>query len=358
MLKQLDYYIIRKFLGTFFFALGLIILVAVVFDFSERVDDFIEKEAPVRAIIFDYYLNFIPYFANLFSFLFVFIAVIFFTSNMSIHSEIKAILASGISYHRFMVPYLIGALVIAIITFVFAHFLIPFSNVGRLQFEDRYIKQISGQNPRDIHKQIAPGTFIFIEAYNPKIDFGTRFSLEHFQEGELVYKLMADHIRWDSINQKWNLRTYWIREIDGLKEKITTGSVMDTTLNMYPDEFRRKSNVVDAMTTPQLKAFIKQELSRGHGDPAFSYELYRRNASVFAVFILTIIGMSLSSKPVRGGRGMHIGFGIALSFSYILLMKVSKEFAGAGDLTPWLAVWVPNFIFLAIAAFLYRIAPK
>jgi lipopolysaccharide export system permease protein len=358
MLKILDFYIIRKFLGTFFFALGLIILVSIVFDFSERVDDFIEKQAPLKAIIFDYYLNFIPYFTNLFSFLFVFIAVIFFTSNLSIHSEIKAILSTGISYHRFMVPYLISAALIGLITYFLAHFLIPYANVGRLDFEDKYIKQTSRSSPRDIHKQIAPGTFIYMETYNPRSDWGNKFSMETFKDGELVSKLMADYIRWDTAAQTWRVQNYWIREINGLQESFTSGKQLDTLLNMTPGEFKRRSNVVEAMTTPELKEFVRQELSRGHGDVYYSIELHRRTASSFAVFILTIIGVSLSSRPVRGGRGMHIGFGIALSFSYILFMQVSKEFARAGDLSAWLAVWIPNFVYMIIAIILYRLAPK
>jgi len=358
MLKILDFYIIRKFLGTFFFALGLIILVSIIFDFSERVDDFIEKQAPMRAILVDYYLNFIPYFTNLFGFLFVFIAVIFFTSNLSIHSEIKAILSTGVSYHRFMVPYLISAAIIAIITYFMAHFLIPYANVGRLDFEDKYIKQTSSTIERDIHKQIAPGVFIYMEHYNARSDFAPRFSMETYRDGQMVSKLMADYIQYDTLNKTWSIRNYWIREINGLSETITSGERLDTLLNMTPDEFKRRSNVVEAMTTPELKKFIAQELSRGHGDVYYSIELHRRTAGSFAVFILTIIGVALSSKPVRGGRGMHIGFGIALSFSYILFMKVSKELATAGDLSAWLAVWIPNFIFAIIALVLYRMAPK
>jgi len=358
MLKTLDYYIIKKFLGTFFFALALIILVSIVFDFSERIDDFLEKQAPLRAIIFDYYLNFIPYFTNLFSFLFVFIAVIFFTSNLSVHSEIKAILSTGISYHRFMVPYLISAALIAILTYLLAHFLIPYANVGRLDFEDKYINKTSGTIPKDIHKQIAPGVFIYMEHFNPRSNFAPKFSMEKYVDGVMVSKLMADYIQYDTTRQTWTIRNYFLREINGLKETITEGQSMDTLLNMTPEEFKRRSNVVEAMTTPELKRFVEQELSRGHGDVYYSIELYRRTASSFAVFILTIIGVSLSSKPVRGGRGMHIGFGIALSFSYIMFMKVSTELATAGDLSAWMAVWIPNFIFAAIALVLYRIAPK
>lgn len=357
-LKKIDYYIIRKFLGTFFFALGLIILVSVVFDFSEKIDDFIEKEAPLRAIVFQYYLNFIPYFSNLFGFLFVFIAVIFFTSKMAMHTEIIAILSCGISYRRMMLPYFISALLIAVMTFILGHYVIPHSNVGRLQFEEQYFKRQYRSPEKNIHRQIAPGVFIYIESYNPKVDYGTRFSMETFKDGELVSKMMADHIRWDTVKEQWTIHKYWVREIKELKETITEGDDLDTTLNLYPEEFKRPHTIVESMTTPDLKNFIREELSRGKSDPYYFIELHRRTAAPFAVFILTLIGVSLSSRKVRGGMGMHIGFGIALSFSYILFMQVSKEFSISGDLKPIVAVWIPNFIYAFIAMLLYKIAPK
>ena len=358
MLKRLDIYIIKKFLGTFFLALGLIILVAVVFDFSERVDDFINNKAPLRLILSQYYLNFIPFFSNLFSYLFVFIAVIFFTSKMSVHSEITAILSTGISYHRMMVPYLISATIIAVFSFLLANYLIPYTSIKRLEFEQKYLDQIYNKPEKDIHKQIAPGTFIYVENYNPRSDYGSKFSMETYENGEIKSKMMAEYIRWDSVNQTWKIHKYWIRTIDGLKETLTEGATMDTALNLRPEEFNRNSNVVEAMTTPRLRDFIRRELSRGHGDVYFEIEKHRRFAGPFAVYILTIIGVALSSRKIRGGMGMHIGFGIALSFSYILFMQVSKEFARAGDLVPWLAVWLPNFIYAGIAVILYKLAPK
>jgi lipopolysaccharide export system permease protein len=358
MIKRLDIYIMKKFLGTFFLALGLIILVAIVFDFSERVDDFINNKAPLRLILTDYYLNFIPYFSNLFSYLFVFISVIFFTSKMSVHSEITAILSTGISYRRMLVPYLISATLIALFSFVLANYVIPHTSIRRLEFEQKYIdKPVSGIE-RDIHKQIDPGVFIYVENYNARSGYGSRFSMEKFENGELKSKMMADYIRWDSVNQTWHIHNYWIRHIDGLKETILSGAAMDSALNLKPSEFGRNSNVVEAMTTPRLKKFIALELSRGHGDVYYEIEKHRRYAGPFAVFILTVIGVALSSRKIRGGMGMHIGFGIALSFSYILFMQVSKEFARAGDLNPWMAVWLPNFVYALIAVVLYRLAPK
>ena len=358
MLKRLDLYIIKKFLGTFFFALGLIILVSVVFDFSEKIDDFIEKKAPLNAIIFQYYLNFIPYFSNLFSFLFVFIAVIFFTSKMAIHTEIIAILSCGISYRRMMVPYFIGASLIAILSFVLGHYVIPHSNIGRLNFEEQYFKKLYRSPEKNIHRQISPGVFVYIDNYNVKADYGSKFAMETIEDGQLVSKMMADYIRWDSTKQKWRAHNYWIRDINDMSETITQGQDIDTALNLFPEEFRRPHTIVESMTTPDLKNFIQEELSRGQSDKYYFIELYRRTAAPFAVFILTIIGVSLSSRKIRGGMGMHIGFGIALSFSYILFMQVSKEFAISGDLKPIVAVWIPNILFALIALVLYKLAPK
>ncbi len=358
MFKRLDIYIMRKFLGTFFLALGLIILVAVVFDFSERVDDFINNKAPLRLILTDYYLNFIPFFSNLFSYLFVFISVIFFTSKMSVHNEITAILSNGVSYRRMMVPYMASATLIALFSFVLSNYLIPFTSIKRLEFEMKYMDKAYGSPERDIHKQIGPGVFIYVETFNPRSNYGSKFSMEKFENGELKSKMMAQNIMWDSIAKTWHIHDYWIREINGLKETITTGAVMDSALNLSPTEFNRNSNVVEAMTTPQLRRFAKLELSRGHGDVYYDIEKHRRYAGPFAVFILTVIGVSLSSRKIRGGMGMHIGFGIALSFSYILFMQISREFARAGDLPAWLAVWLPNIVYALIAIGLYRTAPK
>ncbi|MCD6347504.1 MAG: LptF/LptG family permease [Bacteroidales bacterium] len=357
-LKKIDIYIIRKFLGTFFFALGLIIVVSVVFDFSEKVDDFIEQKAPLNAILGQYYLNFIPYFSNLYTHLFVFIAVIYFTSKMATHSEIIAILSCGVSYRRMLRPYFLSALVIAVLSFFLGHYVIPHANINRLKFEEKYFKKAYRNPDKNIHKQVSPGVFVYLERYNTRSDYGTRFSMEKIEDGQLVSKMMAASIRWDSTKQKWKAKNYWIRDVDGLNEKIITGNEMDTALNLHPEEFKRAHNIVESMPTPQLKEFIYQEKSRGQESEHYYLELYRRTAAPFAVFIMTLIGVSLSSRKLRGGVGMHIGFGIALSFSYILFMQIFKEFAISGSLKPIMGVWLPNIIYTVIALYLYRIAPK
>jgi lipopolysaccharide export system permease protein len=358
VLTRLDRYIIRKFLGTFFLAIGLIILLAVVFDFSEKVDDFIGHKAPLHDIIFKYYLNFIPFFANLFSYLFVFISVIFFTSKMSVHSEITAILSTGISYRRMLLPYMVSAFLIAVFSFLLSNYFIPYSSVSRLEFEAKYLDKAYGTPEKDIHKQIDDGVFIYVENFNRRNNTGQKFSIEKFDHGELKSKMMASTIHYDSINKTWAVLNWWKRDIDGLKETVTSGPRMDTAINLMPDEFNRNANVVEAMTTPQLKHFIRRELLRGHVDPYWNIERHKRFAGPFAVFILTVIGVSLSSRKMRGGIGMHIGFGVALSFSYILFMQISQEFARAGELSPLVAVWMPNIVFAVIAVYLYKVAPK
>ncbi|MBT5426372.1 MAG: YjgP/YjgQ family permease, partial [Bacteroidetes bacterium] len=303
-------------------------------------------------------LNFIPYFSNLYTHLFVFIAVIYFTSKMATHSEIIAILSCGTSYRRLLVPYFIAASIIALFTFIMGNYVIPHSNVNRLNFEEKYFKRMYRNPDRDIHKQIAPGVFIYLERYNTRSDYGTRFSMEKIVDGQLVSKMMAANIRWDSTKQKWKAHNYWIREVDGLTEKLTSGVDIDTALNLFPEEFKRAHNIVESMPTPELREFIYQEKSRGQGSVHYYIELYRRSSAPFAVFIMTLIGLTLSSRKFRGGMGMHIGFGIALSFSYILFMQISKEFSISGSLKPLMGVWIPNILFSLIAFYLYRIAPK
>jgi len=359
MLKILDRYIIQKFLGTFFFALALILSITVVFDISEKIDDFIEKQAPFRAIVFDYYLNFIPYFANLYSPLFVFISVIFFTSRMAGNTEIIAILGSGISFKRFILPYMVAATVIASLAFYFNNWVIPHSTRVRLEFENRYIKNPFRFIYRNIHRQISPGNFIYFESYNNSENTGYQFSFEKFKNEKLSYKLMADRIVWDSTLSKWRLENYIIREIDGMHETLKQGARFDTIYPFKPEEFKRRENNIETMDTPTLRNYIRDEKQRGAENTTFmDVERYRRTALPFATFILTVIGVSVSSRKVRGGIGMQIGFGILLSFTYIMFIQISQTFAINANFPSLLAVWIPNIFFAAIAVFLFSKAVK
>jgi len=359
--KIIDIYIIRKFLGTFFFCLVLILAIAVVFDFAEKIDNFMEKEAPLRAVIFDYYLNFIPYFATLFAPLFVFISVIFFTSKMAVNTEIIAILNSGLSFKRMMWPYFISALVIAIFTFLLTNFVIPHANLKRMDFEDKYYRSSSRRvQVMNIHRQVYKNILIYMESFNPLSSSGRNFTIEKFdEEGRLQSKLSALWVRWDTAKGKWTAGNYYVREIKGNEEIITRGTTIDTALIIRPDDFSRDPGFVGTMTYEELNDYINLlELQGSDEIRLFLIEKHRRFASPFAVFILTLIGVSLSSRKVRGGIGMNIGIGLGLSFSYILFLQFASQFSLKGNLGPMLAMWIPNIIYSFIALALYRIAPK
>jgi lipopolysaccharide export system permease protein len=361
-IKIIDAYIIRKFLGTFFFSLVLIMTIAVVFDFAEKVDDFMEKEAPVRAIIFDYYFNFIPYFATLFAPLFVFISVIFFTSKMAVNTEIIAILNSGMSFRRMMWPYFLASLVIAIFTFLLINFVIPHANLVRMDFEEKYWKGTAYRmGPiTNIHRQVFKNVYAYMDRYNPQTKSGTNFSLEKFDDSShLESKLMAMRVSWDTTIKKWSAWTYYIRDIEGNDETISKGLRIDTALTVKPDDFARNPESVGTMKYRELNSYI--ELLRLQGSDElklYLIEKQRRFSNPFAIFILTLIGVSLSSQKVRGGIGMQIGIGLGLSFSYILFMQFASQFSLKGNLDPMLALWIPNILYSLIALFLYRMAPK
>jgi lipopolysaccharide export system permease protein len=357
--KTIDYYIIKKFLGTFFYSISLLILIVVIFDLSENIDEFIAKKAPLNSIIFDYYFNFIPYFVNLFSYLFTFISVIYFTSQMASHTEIIAILSSGISYNRMLRPYFYSAIILAALSFYLSNFLIPHTNQKRRAFTDVYFQNLAKSRDENIHLQINPGTYVYMESFNIKSNTGLRFSMERFTGNKLEYKLMADRIIWDTLTSHWLIENYTIRTIDGMKEKITQGKRLDTTLNLLPAELYIKKENYEEMTFGELERYIKKEKLKGEKEIVFyDMEKYNRLASPFSMLVMTLIGVSLSSRKLRGGIGMHLGLGILLTFAYILLMRVSTVFATVGNLHPSVAAWIPNLIFAIIGLMLLRSAPK
>jgi lipopolysaccharide export system permease protein len=359
--KLIDTYIIKKFLGTFFFCIVLILTIAVVFDFAEKIDNFMEKQAPVKAIIFDYYLNFIPYFAMLFAPLFVFIAVIFFTSKMAISTEIIAILNSGMSFKRLMWPYFVSAFIIASFTFVLTNFVIPKANLIRMDFEDKYYhssqKRITLEN---IHRQVFKNIYVFMGTYNPLSQRGSNFTVEQFNDsGKLVSKLSSPSVKFDTTLHKWSAQNYVIRKIKGDGEVLIKGPLIDTTLNIHPDDFSRDPGYVGTMTSRELDDYISLLRLQGSDElKLFLIEKYRRFANPFAVFVLTLIGVTLSSRKIRGGLGMNIGIGLGLSFSYILFLQFASQFCLKGNLNPMLAMWIPNIIYSVIGLVLYKLAPK
>ncbi|MFB1023382.1 MAG: LptF/LptG family permease [Vicingaceae bacterium] len=359
-MKVLDLYILKKFLGTFFFSIALIISISIVFDFSENVDEFIEKSAPTEAIIFDYYLNFIPYFANLFSPLFIFISVIFFTSKMAENTEIVSILASGISFRRMLVPYLIGAVLIGSLSLYLNNFLIPKSNVKMLEFRYRYIKNQFRNKDKNIHLQLTKNTFAYVGSYATATNVGVKFSLEKFNEkGDLTYKLISDFVRWDTTKQMWSIQNYYEREIDGRNETIKRGIQKDTSINMAVSDFTRRSTDVEMLDYFQLEEEREKLLFKGSKDVInLDIEKHKRIAFPFATIILTFIGVAIASRKVRGGIGLHLGLGLALSFTFIMFMKITQTFATNGGLDPMIAMWIPNIVYGVLAIILVQKAPK
>lgn len=361
MIKKLDWYIIKKFLGTFFFLSLLIIAIAVVFDISEKLDDFIEKNAPGKAIIFDYVLNFIPYLHNLFSYLFVFISVVFFTSKMTYNSEIIAILSSGISFRRLLRPYLIASFVIAVMSFFLSAYIIPKANADRLEFERKYYRRKYWNKDTNIHRQLSKGNFLYMASYNTYSMQARKFSLESYKDKKLLYKLTSSYAKWDTTKTKWVVHNYVIRRIDSLGyESIEKGKTMDTTIAVTHEDFSRRSNkIIETMDIDYLSEYIETQRERGIENlNELLLEKYRRYANPFAVFILTIIGVSLVTRKTRGGMGINLGIGILLSFTYILFQKVADVFSTGSGLDPMIAIWIPNIIYSIIAVILYRLAPK
>lgn len=355
-LKLLDWYIIKKFLGTYIFAIILILAITIMFDVNEKLDSFLK--APLKATLFDYFLNFLPYFANQFSPLFTFIAVIFFTSRLADNSEIIAMLSGGMSYRRFMRPYLVSATVIAVATYALSAYIIPPANVKRINYTNTYVKNKRVEYGVNIQLQVAKGEIAYMSRYDSNTKTGYKFSLESFDGKTLKSRLTAQTIRYDSL-YNWQVRDYMIRTFDGGREKIKRGVKLDTVIPIEPRDFLISQNDHEMMTTPSLKGYIDRQKTRGVANiKGFEIEYHRRFAMTAAAFILTIIGMSLSSRKVKGGMGINIGIGLVLSFSYILFMTVTSTFAVSGYTSPLIAMWIPNAIYAIIAIVLYTRASR
>lgn len=348
----LDRYIIRKFLGTYIFAIILILAITVMFDVNEKLDSFLK--APLKATIFDYFLNFLPYFANQFSPLFTFIAVIFFTSKLAGNSEIIAMMASGVSFKRLMRPYMLSAAVIAAATYILSAYIIPPANVKLINYTNTYVKNKKVEYGVNIQLQVADGEIAYMSRYDNKSRTGYKFSLETFKDKKLVSRLTANTIKYDTL-QRWQVRDYMIRSLEGDREVITRGNRLDTIIDMEPRDFLISQNDHETMSTPQLSEYIKRQKERGVANiKSFEIEYHRRFAMTAAAFILTVIGMSLSSRKVKGGMGVNIGIGLVLSFGYILFMTVTSTFAISGMAPPVLAMWIPNIVYTVIAVIVWR----
>ena len=358
--KKIDAYIVSKFITTFFIALILIIGIVIIFDISEKIDNFVAKEAPLKAVIFDYYLNFIPYFMNMFSPLFVFITVIFFTSKMAADSEIIAILSCGISFHRMMAPYIFSATLIALLSLCLNLFIIPDANKTRLEFENQYVKTRFKSVGRNVHYQISPGEFVFAESFSSWNNTAYRFTLEKIVDNKMVSKISAESAVYNEEKNVWTLKKYFIRDYNNdLTDRVRSGKQLDTTIALSSKDFYLTEKTVETLNYKELNNLIDTQRMRGDANVKFALiEKNTRFALPFSAFILTIMGVALSSKKRRGGIGWNIGIGIALAFTYILFLRFSQMFVHTDTLPPVIALWLPNVVFAIIAGFLYRIAPK
>jgi len=352
-MKKLDWYIIRKFLGTFFFSIVLILSIAIVFDLTEKMDDFFEHQVSLKEIIWDYYIPFIPYYMNMFSSLFIFISVIYFTSKLAGNSEIIAMHAAGMSYHRLMVPYAISATALFVLSMALGGWVIPRSSERMLNFTDKYIEHFTTENARDIQIEVQPGTILYIESFRLRAGMGYRCSIEQFEGKTLVQRITADRIYYDSL-EYWHLDNYTKRTFTGLRETLVQGNRKDITMPIIPDELFITAQQAQQMTTPELRHYMERQRARGSGNvKAFEVEYHKRWASPLGAFIMTLLGVTMSSRKVRGGMGKNLGIGIVLTAAYILFSTVSTTFSVNNVMSPFMAAWLPNFVFLAISIPLY-----
>ncbi len=372
MLTIIDKYILKKFLGTFVFSISLILAIFIVFDVKEKIQTFLTEHIPLKEIIVDYYCMFVPVYANMFSPLFVFISIIFFTSKMAHRSEFVAILSSGAGFNRILRPYMMGAFIIGFTSLMLNHFIIPKAQKVKIGFEDKWINNGYNTSDENIHKIIAPNTILYLKSYDNKINLAYQISIEKYAKNRLVSILKAETMRWDSLNKQWNLNDVFEREIieqdrlDTLKnqkpvfsEKHTFAVSKDIKIDFTPADMWRYESKKDVMDYFELKKYIAKEKIKGSSRiEYFEVEHYSRTSFPFATFILTIIAVSISSRKVRGGVGLQIAFGMFLSCIYIMLMYVFTTVATTGAASPLLAVWTPNIIFSFVAFYFYKTAQQ
>ncbi|MFA4046937.1 YjgP/YjgQ family permease [Prevotella sp. PCHR] len=360
--KLLDLYIIKKFIGTYFYSIALIISISIVFDINENLAKFTQYHAPLKAIVFDYYMNFVPYFANLFSPLFVFIAVIFFTSKLAGNSEIISMLAAGVSFKRLMRPYMISAAIISIMTYYLGSYIIPKGTIVRQNFETMYKNKKRNTSAENVQLQVGKGVIAYIQHYDNNRKKGYGFCLDKFENKKLVSHMTASEIQYDTISDAkyhWKAIGWRIRQLKGLREHITSGASKDTVIMMEPTDLVFSKGQQETFTSPQLREYIGKQIDRGSSNVVqYEVEYHKRIAMSFASFILTTIGLALSSRKRKGGMGLYLGIGLALSFGYILLQTVSATFAINANTPPILAAWIPNIIFTFVAYYCYRKAPN
>lgn len=366
-MKVIDKYIVKKFLGTFIYSISLILLIFIVFDLKDKLPDFLADKTPLNEIIFDYYLMFIPVYGNMFSPLFIFISVIFFTSRMAHRNEFVALLSSGVNYNRILRPYLITAGIIALASLILNHFIIPKANRKKIAFEDRWFNNNYNTEDKNIHRIIGKGELLYLYSYDNKAQMGYKVSLEKIENNRQVYYLKAEAMKWDSTDKSWNLNNVFerklIEKIKGdsvyYKEEVKFYPDKKIKIDFTPDDMWRYESKLEIMNYWELKKYIEKEKQKGSNKVEyFEVEHYRRTAFPFATFVLTIIGVSVSSRKVRGGVGWTIALGLLLSAVYIMLMYIFTILATTGFANPLLAVWIPNIVFSFVAYWFYLKAQK
>lgn len=358
-MKLLDWYIIRRFLLTFIFALGLFSLIAIFIDISEKIDDFIRKKPPLMAIIFDYYIYFLPWFFGMFGPIFVFLACIFFNSKLAQNTEIIAMLNSGMNYRRFLRPYFISAAFLAFVFIVLNTWVIPISDKHKMAFEEEWIKEKKVTETQNIRVQIEPGTMMHMESFNYLDSIGYNLSMERFENGKLVLRIFANRLIWNKQKQMWSLENYQQRFYEGNTQKVFKGVIKDTILPIQPSEFIVKTQYISSMTNPELNEYIRKEKEKGSPHISKYYvELYKRTASPFSFFVLTLLAVGVSSRKSRGGTGVHLGVGIFVTFAFLLSSQVFNTFGITNVMPPSIAVWISNVLFLAIGIYVAYTSPK
>lgn len=361
ILSLLDRYIIGKYLGTYFFSITLIISIAVVFDFNENIDKFLSRNAPLNEIL-NYYLNFIPFYSNLFSQLFAFISVIFFTTKLAENSEIIAMMSTGVSFRRLMRPYMISAAIISCLTYTLGAYVIPRGNVKRVKFENTYKRRNIPTYTRNVQLEVDTGVIAYIGRYEDNVKTGYEFTLDKFVSKKLVSHLQASTIQYDTLSEEpyhWIVKNYQVRNLQGMREVLKNGTRLDSVIRMEPQDFLITKGQQETLTTPELKKYIERQKQRGFANiKEFEVEYWKRGASSFAIFIMTAIGLSLSAKKRKNGMGISLGIGIGLVLAYILFQTISSTFAINANMHPAIAVWIPNIIFMFIAFYVYKKAPK
>jgi lipopolysaccharide export system permease protein len=358
-MKLLDLYILKKYLKTFAFAVGMLVAVICVIDFVEKNDDFIKHSLSFGFVMRHYFLPVIPFYANLLSPITIFIATVFVTARLASHTEIVAMLSSGMSFRRLLLPYCMGALVVGLSVFGLIGWVIPIANKTRVAFEIKYVKNPYTYTGHDVHFKVAPDAFVYLGSYNNTANIGYNFVLETIRGTKLVRKVQADAISWNEKKQMWHLEQQTVRTFDGERETLTRRPARDTTLNLFPKDFASTYRIEETLTTPELNRLIQTKIERGSDDTAlFLVEKYSRQAYPFAILILTVMGVIVSARKARGGVGLQIALGFALAFVYLVFVIISRGFATANTLPAWLAAWLPTLVFTGVAGVLYRFVPR